>query len=109
MLQQHKPALPFHEHFAAWMLICFIVFLTIMNLCFYDGQLPKNMAPPYNPTSALIEVNIEGAVKYPGLYQVKKGTFVSEVLELAQPLEEANLKRIKLDSKITRRRTIRIR
>lgn len=64
---------------------------------------------PHFVKKHLIEVSVEGNVSKPGVYQVKKGTTVREVLDMAELTENAKTGRIKLDSKITRRRKIIIR
>lgn len=104
----NKPKLPIYERLTASVIILFILFLAFLNLYLDDGKLPKTQDAIVIVTSPLIEITVEGAVKKPGKYQVKKGTLVQEVLKLADPFDTANLKRIKLDSKITRRRTIRV-
>jgi hypothetical protein len=106
-MDQPSPNLPFYERLAASLIISFLVFLVLFNLWADDPELPGT-GTPYTPKPPLIEVVIQGAVQHPGTYQVKKGTTVQEALELARPLENANPGRIKLDSKILRRRVINL-
>lgn len=105
---QVKPKLPFYERLAACLIICFIVFLVVLNIYLDEGKIPDTKTPIRQVNNLLVQVTIEGAVKHPGVYQVSKGSTVLEALQLAEPLEEANFKRIKLDSKIMRRRTIKV-
>lgn len=104
---QEKPTLPFHEKFMAWLIISVLLFLTVLNIIFDEPSMPMTESE-HHLANPLLEIVIEGAVEFPGVYQVKKGSLIKEVLELAKPLPEANLKRIKLDSPITRRRVIKI-
>lgn len=103
-----KPKLTFYERLTGCLLISFIAFLVLLNLYLDEKKLPETTAPAHYPNNPLIEVAVEGAVQYPGIYQIKKGSCVQEVLELAQPKEEANLKRFKRNTKIMRRRTIKV-
>ncbi|NGX41775.1 MAG: hypothetical protein K940chlam7_00047 [Chlamydiae bacterium] len=105
---QNKPKLPFYERLAACLIVSFTVALIVMNFYLDEGKLPDVESPVHNTNQSLIQITIEGAVKNPGLYQVEKGTLVQDALQLAQPKEEANLKQIKLDSKVVRRRTIKV-
>ncbi|MBA3238506.1 MAG: SLBB domain-containing protein [Parachlamydiaceae bacterium] len=47
-----------------------------------------------------VEVHIEGSVINPGRYKVKSGTSVMEAIILAEPLEEADLSKIKETSRV---------
>lgn len=53
--------------------------------------------------SSLITIKIDGAVRFPGDYQVRRGSKLEEVLSQASPLEEADLSQLK-KKKITRSR-----
>lgn len=108
MNPMRQTKLPLHERIAACLIILFILFLTTLNLYFDEGELPPAEILPQT-TIPLVEVTIEGALEHPGVYRVKKGSTVQEAIALAKPLETANLRRIKLDSKITRRRKIIVR
>lgn len=101
--------LSFQERLGAWLIVCFFCFLTLFNIYLDEPKLPKETGKDHYTGISLIEVIIKGAVKHPGVYQVQKGTLVKDVLALASPLENANLKRIKQQNKILRRRTIHIR
>lgn len=101
--------LPLHERIAATLLMITVILFTAVNLYLDIGEMPeaeedvRHLVPPF------IEVSISGAVARPGTYQVLKGSTVGEVLKLAEPLVTANLKNIKKDSKIVRRRKIVVR
>lgn len=108
-MAQKKSALPFHERLFALGTVGFFLFVIIFNIWTDEGKLPENVGTPVLLKNPFIEVTIEGKVEKPGVYQVKKGTHVEEVVLQAIPKADANLKRIKLDSQINRRRKITIR
>ncbi len=93
------------ERIASLLIISIAALLILFNLISDDKTFPTLPKDEEKPVK-LIEVTVEGAVRNPGIYQVRHGTQVSEVLKKAMPKDFANLKRIKLDSKITRRRKI---
>lgn len=104
--KKSKPALLFYERCLALGVAGFFIFVAILNLYLDEGEFPSPTDSPLYVQNPLIEVMIVGKVKYPGTYQVVKGKKVIEAIHLAEPFESANLKRIKLDSSITRRRKI---
>jgi hypothetical protein len=104
---EKKPTLPFHERFAAWLIVSIVVFLTVLNVLFHEAKIPESDYQ-HHLVNPLIEITIEGAVENPGTYQIQKGILVRQALDLAKPLPEANLSKIKLDSPINRRRVIKV-
>lgn len=104
-----QPKLSFLERLGAWLILCFLAFLTLLNLYLNEIELPKETGHIHETGTAIVEVMIKGAVEHPGTYQVQKGAFVEEVLALACPLDNADLKRVNQQSKILRRRTIQVR
>ena len=103
-----KPALPFHERLFALVVAGVFINIIFLNYWFSEQEVVIDKRHPHFTKSPFIEVIVEGRVKKPGTYQVKKGTLVGEVVNMAIPEEDANLKRVKLDSRITRRRKIKI-
>lgn len=101
-----EPALPFYERIFAIGVVGFFTLLIGLNLWLSETEPVIDSDHPHFLKKHLIEINVEGNVRNPGVYQVKKGTSVREVLEMAQPTENAKLERIKQDSKVTRRRKI---
>lgn len=101
--------LPPYERVVSCLLVLVILFAIGLNFYLDEGRMPEENGEPHYLVSPFIEVAVKGAVAKPGMYQVEKGTLVQDVIQMAEPFETANLKRIKLDSKITRRRTIHIR
>ncbi|CCB90374.1 putative uncharacterized protein [Waddlia chondrophila 2032/99] len=104
-----KPALPFYERLFAIMIVGFFVFIIFLNYWFSERDVIVDKQHPQFIQNPFVEVVVEGKVKKPGTYRVKKGSLVREVVEMAEVEENANLDRIKLDSKLTRRRKINIR
>ncbi|MGA8164252.1 MAG: SLBB domain-containing protein [Waddliaceae bacterium] len=104
-----RPTLTSIERLGAWLIVCFFTFLTVLNLYLRETELPRKTGDAHEMGISLIEVTVKGAVKHPGVYQVEKGALVEEVLAVADPLDDADLKRMKMESKILRRRTIQVR
>lgn len=101
-----KPALPFYERCLALAIAGFFIFTAFFNLFLDEGELPTHTGNPHFLKKQLIEVVVVGKVKHPGTYQIEKARTVADVISLAEPLETASLKRLKLESQITRRRKI---
>lgn len=102
-------ALPFYERLFALGVAGFFLSLIVFNLWMDEGELSKDLGKPIPIKDLYIEVTVEGKVEHPGVYRVKKGESVKKVVEMAKPMAGSNLKRVKLDGKITQRRKITIR
>lgn len=105
----NKPTLPIYERAFALGVVGFFAWMIFLNYWLYEKEPTIEKGEPIYVQNPLIEVTIEGKVLKPGVYQVKRGTLVREVLDLAVPAEDANTGRMNLDSKILRRRKIKIR
>ena len=103
-----RPVLPFYERVFAMVVAGFFISIVFLNYWFSEREIIVDKQHPYFTQSPFIEVVVEGRVKKPGTYQVEKGALVRDVVEMASPEKDAKLNRIKLDSKITRRRKIKI-
>ncbi len=72
----------------------------------------SNQPPPVSFSHVLndqsIEITVKGAVRKPGDYKLKKGDVIQDALSLAEPLLEANLDKIKLESKLRQRQIINV-
>lgn len=55
-----------------------------------------------------VEIVVKGAVEFPGLYRFPSHVSMREVLEVAQPLAEADLRRYQLDKLVKRGRVINV-
>jgi hypothetical protein len=104
----HMPTekLPLHE----WLIVCLLVTamlsLALMTLWHNSNHLPPTHAPHILQE---IRVSIQGAVKNPGTYTFKKGATWGDILALAAPLLEADLRKIKMERKLKHEQTIQVR
>lgn len=91
--------LPFHE----WMIVCLIIllmfFLSFVTYMKSDESLPQ-LVKNKDLNFDKMRVFIQGAVKKPGEYTLKKNSLLAELLELAEPLPEADLRLLKRNKKI---------
>jgi hypothetical protein len=53
-----------------------------------------------------MDVHIEGAVKKPGVYRVKAGALMKDVVAIAEPTQEADLKRFRERTKVSQGQNI---
>ncbi|MBA3602266.1 MAG: SLBB domain-containing protein [Parachlamydiaceae bacterium] len=88
-----------------WLAIAIILgFLLLLTLIAAIGQSQDHEAHKTVPGNYLkpqeIEFHIEGAVAKPGIYRVKVGTKLKEAIILAEPLLEADLRKIKPASRV---------
>ncbi len=99
-----KERLPIHEWLAVVLIISTFLLLTIISLSNYEKPIIET--EDVIASQPLVEITIEGAVKFPGIYQVEKGTPILEAINLAEPLPSAKLNKIKPHSKAVRKRKI---
>lgn len=87
-------------------------FLLLISVLTYTTHRQKNYYSLNEGTSGefvnYVNVYIHGAVDSPGLYQVKKGTTVKEVLNLAKPSSYANIEAINVDKKVRNGLSIKV-
>ena len=90
-----------HEWIAIAIILGFLLLLTLIAAL---GQSSDFQSLKTGPASYLkpqeIEVHIEGAVAKPGAYRVKTGTKLQEAIILAEPLLEADLRKIRPASRL---------
>lgn len=102
-----SPSLPVHEWIAVLLIVVMLSVLvsvvTYSSVSHIDDEigLPHHIMPE-------IQVTVEGAVEKPGSYQVKRGTTLQEVLDLAKPLHDADLSRLKPEKKVRSGQVIKI-
>jgi hypothetical protein len=93
---QPESQLNVHEWIAISIILGFLLLLTLIAAI---GQSPDYKTLKTGPGSYLkpqeIEIHIAGAVANPGTYRVKAGTKLQEAIILADPLLEADLRKIK--------------
>jgi protein involved in polysaccharide export with SLBB domain len=56
----------------------------------------------------MIDVSISGAVESPGMYRIKRGSMVKDLVALATPLKEANITKVNLTTRLTQGRHVKI-
>lgn len=101
--------LPVHEWMAAMALIILLAVLTAIVLFSNEKPLLKNTEEEHYVVSQEIEVKIEGAVQKTGSYRVKRGTLLGDVLKEAEPADDADLTRLKLDRPVRKGQVIKVR
>jgi len=97
-----------HERWVAYALSVVMVGVVALT---YMKALPHSPVPHTKPlviSDSLVDITIKGAVLHPGVYRVKKGTFILEVIQMAKPLKEANLTRYHSDETVKRKRTLKV-
>ena len=57
---------------------------------------------------AQFDVLVKGSVKYPGIYHLSSPISMRDLLDLAQPTEDADLKRYKMELMIQRGRSVNV-
>lgn len=103
--EQH---LPVHEWLAIVMIIGLLLSLTLITLYSNNTSQVDTVGAPHYVIDQEIEVIVQGAVENPGSYQVKRGALIHDVIALAKPLPEANLKSIKQDRKVRKGQVITV-
>jgi len=106
--QSNQPKLAIHEWLAVMTIISFLLTLTGISIFFsQDTESIKSGSPHYLKPQEF-EVLIEGAVQNPGPIKVKAGTTRMEAIEMAKPLPEADLRKIKASSKLRNGQIIKV-
>jgi hypothetical protein len=101
-MQNNKLSL--QERLASIAILQFFIVLTAIVAINQRESLPRTNTFDQKPTK--ITISVTGACWYPGDYQVTKGTLLQDVLALATPYPEANLKGLKLEVKQLRDRKL---
>ncbi len=70
--------------------------------------LSRDYSEPQFILDPQIQVRVEGAVEYPGVYIVERGALVQDVLIKAQPTNQADLKRLSQNKKVRDGQTLKI-
>ncbi|MBA3721711.1 MAG: SLBB domain-containing protein [Parachlamydiaceae bacterium] len=90
--------LPFHE----WLIVSLII-LTMLSLTVITYVSDHNQLPPVKQAHSIVQdlkISIEGAVLNPGNYTLKKGSSIGDLLQLAEPTSDADLRKVKKISKL---------
>ncbi len=85
-----------------WLAIaCIIGCLALLTIISRSASMPSvSTEDSHYLTPPTIEVTIDGAVAHPGKYQLKKNSILQDLLDKAQVLPLADLKRMRLKSKL---------
>lgn len=86
----------------------FLAFIGLTTHYITGSTLPAIELPPHYILEQEIEVMIQGAVQNPGVYKVPRDSRLKDLLALAVTLPNANLNRIKPDSKLRQGQRINI-
>ena len=73
-----------------------------------SSHLPPVTIKSHELNNDLIQIVVKGAVHKTGNYEVKRGATIQDVLNLAQPLEQADLNKLKLAAKLRNHQTITV-
>lgn len=95
-----SPQLAPHEKICAGLLIGALVFFFSLAYIRTPLETAADRWSPHHLKSTTIEVTIQGAVANPGTYMIDRGSTVEALLELAQPLPEADLSKVKTTMKL---------
>lgn len=91
--------LPAHEWLIIVLLIVTLLMLTFITFIWNKSELPPTTVS-HALSNELVQVTIQGAVKKPGIYEFPKGANLKQLVATAEPLPEANLERLKMNSKL---------
>jgi protein involved in polysaccharide export with SLBB domain len=100
------PQLAIHEWFAVLLILAVMALITGISLLSDTNKTTETQAHHLKPQ--YFEVLIQGAVQHPGSYSVKSGSTMQTVLDKALPLENADLNRIKSQTKLRNGQVINI-
>lgn len=78
-------------------LLGMITFITHKH--WFSGQ-SRQFADPHHAYDLKIQIQIQGAVEFPGTYSLEKGATMEDALSLAKPAANADLKKLLLSKKI---------
>lgn len=102
------PKLPVHEWMAVVVILMLISGLSVLVIISGNSENTPAVSSPHYIVEQEIEISVEGAVEKSGTFHVNRGTTVSQVLQLAVPTSEADLRSIKQDKKVRKRQVIKV-
>ena len=109
MSDQEKSTLPLRDYVLAASICSLFVFLAISS--FYKPYPLTGKAKVrevYAEAVEHVQVLVKGHVKHPGSYWVERGSSLGDLLDRAEPLEFADLRRMKRSTPLKRPRKIDI-
>lgn len=92
------PTLFVYEWLAVISVVGFLFILTLIVVCKGPLDIKKEGDPHYLKAQS-VDIYIDGAVAKPGKYQVKVGSLLKDVIALAEPTADADLRKLRLSSK----------
>jgi DNA uptake protein ComE-like DNA-binding protein len=99
--------LPPHEWVIISLLIITLTLLSFVTLFNKKEILPQALATA-ELTSEFIQVTIKGAVTHAGIHELKRGARLKDLLDIAIPAADADLKKLKLNSKLRDGQVVKI-
>ena len=106
--KSERPQLAVHEWLAIIIIMGCFATLTCLSLI-YDKSMPDN-APgiPHYLKPQYIEVLVQGAVVEPGSYKMNANAKLKDLIALANPRPEADLRHLKLEGKLRNGQVVKI-
>lgn len=104
----HDKTLNKHEWIVVFSLVLLMAAITFVTHRHWFAIQPKHYSEPHYVYDQKIQVRIEGAVELPGTYELGKGAKVEDLLFLAKPAVNADLKKIVLTRKVRDGQTIHV-
>ncbi|MGZ6330633.1 MAG: SLBB domain-containing protein [Parachlamydiaceae bacterium] len=108
---QIPPTYTTHLTMSEWIAVIailgFLACLTLFNLLErHEAASEIAVGPGVYLKPQYMDVHIEGAVKKPGVYRVKASALMKDVIAIAEPTLEADLKRFRERAKVTQGQNI---
>lgn len=94
-----SPKLPFHEWIIIFLIIVLMLSLAVVTHLRDQDPLPET-GHAFSLYSDTYKVTISGAVSKPDTYILKKGATLKVLLDLAEPLPNADLSKVNLKRKL---------
>lgn len=95
-----------------WMVVLGLVILmgtiTFVSHAHWLTDQPVKYDTPHYLDDGKISVRVEGAVKSPGIYIVRKGSTVKDLIDIAKTADNADLNRMVLEKKVREGQTIKV-
>lgn len=107
-MQSNQPAELLLHEWAAVATVCGFI-CTLAAVAFLSSPpLIVQQGPAHSLVSDAFEIYVQGCVENPGACQVQKGCTLAEVLLLAKPLPEADLRRLNGGAKVRHHQVIKV-
>lgn len=103
-----KPNLAVHEWISVVIIMGFFITLTMVSLRTEHSYESIALGEAHYLKPQIIEVFVQGSVEKPGSHQIHHKMKLKDLLEIVKPLNEADLKRLKPESKLKNGQVIKI-